>query len=246
MFKFTFDMNVWKEHIHDIGEVTFRRNNRAKNLRLLVTANREVKVSLPSFVSAKEGVRFVNAKKPWILKSLKKVNQLKINQTIFDHDNSYKTKYHVLQLKTHSKATIKTVISARTITIHYPEYAECKDERVQSAIKKAFIEAWRLEAKWYLPKRTRELAAKYGFRYNNISIKNNKTRWGSCSGKNNINLNLHLMRLPHHLIDYVILHELAHTLHKNHGKSFWARLDIILGNARKTDKELNNYRIEQW
>jgi predicted metal-dependent hydrolase len=245
--KFTFLMNVWKQHIDGIGEVTFRRSSKSRYLRLSVTSAREVRVSLPVYASEGEGIRFVNAKKQWILKGLEKADKIiKSNNTVFEQNNIYKTKYHELRLSTHPKATIKTTISNGKMNVSYPEYADCADERIQQAIKKAFIEAWRIEAGWYLPKRTKELAEKHGFTFNRIAVRNNKTRWGSCSGKNNINLNLHLMRLPHHLIDYVILHELAHTIHKNHGKSFWAALDKLLGNAKKTDKELNNYRIEHW
>ena len=61
---------------------------------------------------------------------------------------------------------------------------------------------------------------------------------------NNINLNIHLMRLPNHLIDYVILHELVHTKIKNHSRDFWNMLDLVTGNAKKLDKELKNYRTK--
>jgi len=102
----------------------------------------------------------------------------------------------------------------------------------------------RCEAKINLPKRLKELADKHGFRYENVSIKNASTRWGSCSSVNNINLNLHLMRVPEHLIDYVLLHELAHTVVKNHGEKFWLLLEQVYPNARKADKEMNNYRTQ--
>jgi predicted metal-dependent hydrolase len=87
------------------------------------------------------------------------------------------------------------------------------------------------------------LAVKYGFQYNRVFIKNQKTRWGSCSGKNNINLNLNLVRLPDELIDYTILHELVHTRIKNHGQRFWDQLDRLLGDARKLDRALNEYNL---
>jgi predicted metal-dependent hydrolase len=60
---------------------------------------------------------------------------------------------------------------------------------------------------------------------------------------NNINLSLHLMRLPEALCDYVILHELAHTVEKNHGPRFWALLDKISGDARGLDNQLKNFKI---
>jgi len=87
------------------------------------------------------------------------------------------------------------------------------------------------------------LAAKHGFQYNRVFIRNQKTRWGSCSGKNNINLNVNLVRLPEELIDYTILHELVHTRIKNHGQRFWAQLERLLGDARKLDRALNEYNV---
>ena len=89
---------------------------------------------------------------------------------------------------------------------------------MQAAIRKGIERALRLEAKQYLPDKVREFAEMYGFKFNKLTLKNIKSRWGSCSRKNNINLSIHLMRLPDHLIDYVILHELVHTVHHNHSE----------------------------
>ena len=85
----------------------------------------------------------------------------------------------------------------------------------------------KIEAKQYLPDKVKSLADKFGFKYNELALKNIKSRWGSCSRKNNINLSIHLMRLPDHLIDYVILHELVHTVHHNHSARFWNLLDEV-------------------
>lgn len=87
------------------------------------------------------------------------------------------------------------------------------------------------------------LAKQHGFNYNRVFIRNQKTRWGSCSTQNNINLNINIVRLPQELIDYTILHELVHTRVKNHGKRFWHQMDILLGDAKKIDKKLRAYEF---
>ena len=87
------------------------------------------------------------------------------------------------------------------------------------------------------------LAKKYGFTYNRVFIRNQKTRWGSCSTKNNINLNVNLVRLPDELIDYTILHELVHIRVKNHSRRFWDQMDMLLGDAKKIDKKLSAYEV---
>ena len=94
-----------------------------------------------------------------------------------------------------------------------------------------------------LERRIKELAKKHQFTFNKLSIKNQKTRWGSCSIKNNINLNARLLHLPTELIDYVILHELVHTKVKNHSKEFWSTLDTLVGDSKFYDKQLRNYKI---
>ena len=88
-----------------------------------------------------------------------------------------------------------------------------------------------------------ELAEYHGFNFNKITIRNQKTRWGSCSAKNNISLNIQLVRLPEKLVDYVILHELVHTLVKNHSNKFWKTLDLYIENSKKIDKDLKKYYL---
>ncbi len=91
--------------------------------------------------------------------------------------------------------------------------------------KKTTLENWyKNHAKEYFGRRIAELAAEFGYSYNKVSSRDAKTRWGSCSLKKNISLNWRLMKAPPNIIDYVILHELAHTVIFNHSKAFWSRL----------------------
>ena len=90
------------------------------------------------------------------------------------------------------------------------------------------IEALRRQAKAELPPRLAELAARYGFSYNRVAIKHNASNWGSCSAKSNINLNLNIVRLPKVLQDYVLLHELCHLKHQDHGHAFHLLLEHVL------------------
>lgn len=99
----------------------------------------------------------------------------------------------------------------------------------------------RAVARRVIVERLAELARQYGFSYNRIFVRNQKTRWGSCSARNNINLNVNLIRLPAHLRDYVILHELVHTRVKHHGPRFWEELERYVTCCRQVDKQLNQY-----
>jgi predicted metal-dependent hydrolase len=94
-----------------------------------------------------------------------------------------------------------------------------------------------------LVSRLNDLAAYHGFEYNRVFFRNQRTRWGSCSARNNINLNLKLALLPDELIDYVILHELLHTRIKNHSHKFWAEMDRMVGDAKKYARQLKEYGL---
>jgi len=99
----------------------------------------------------------------------------------------------------------------------------------------------RRDARKILVRRLAELAGKYGFKYNRIFIRNQKTRWGSCSAKNNISLNVKLVRLPEALRDYILIHELIHTRIKNHSRKFYAELYRIVGDWKLLDSRLKKY-----
>ncbi len=101
-------------------------------------------------------------------------------------------------------------------------------------------------AKIILRTQLKFLAVKHNFSYNRVFIRNQKTRWGSCSSKNNINLNINLVRLPQELQDYVILHELVHTRIKNHSKKFWSELDKYAGQSKKIARELRKHNLNSF
>ncbi len=122
-------------------------------------------------------------------------------------------------------------------------YQENNDPPLAPAKRKAAEESLRQRALEYLPGRTAMLAALHGFTYRRVSIRRSRTRWGSCSSVNNINLSIYLMELPVHLIDYVILHELVHTVHKNHSSLFWQLLDHHTKDAKGLAREIKNHRI---
>ena len=106
------------------------------------------------------------------------------------------------------------------------------------------IKMIRCGAKDFLPKRVDFWAKKYNLDFSEINIKNMTSRWGSCSSLGAITLNLHLMRLPLELIDYVILHELAHLKHHNHSERFWTFLDKICPESDVFNKKLKFYKVD--
>ena len=227
--------------IEKVGQVSFTINERSRRIRLSVKSDGEIVVSIPPSVLYRDAIKFVESKTDWILKQQAKV---KSGLTLFAPESCFKTRFHQLAITKGNTDKVYNRVGNGVIQIFIPEKVNHEQPKVQEFIKKTLIDVMRWEAKIYLPKRMKELAEIHGFKYENISIKNTRTRWGSCSSSNNINLNLHLMRVPEHLIDYVLLHELAHTVEKNHGAKFWLLLEHVYPNARKADKEMNNYRTQ--
>lgn len=100
------------------------------------------------------------------------------------------------------------------------------------------IRALAKEAADYIPGRVSFYARKIGVRYGRITIRNQRSRWGSCSSRGNLNFNCLLMLTPPEVIDYVVVHELCHRLEMNHSQAFWAEVERVLPDYRKYEKWL--------
>ena len=234
-----------EETLHIDGlNITLFKSNRAKSLNITIKPFTGVRVSVPKSVSFKKAKSIVEQRIDWIKKHLPRMKKAEDLFTVFDWDTEFKTREHVLTLVQSEKDVLRATVRNCQIKIDIPKGMDISENIVQEEIRKGIERAWRREAKAWLPGRLEELAKKHGFKYKQLAIKNAKTRWGSCSSDNNINLSLHLMRLPDHLIDYVILHELVHTKIKNHSPHFWQLLEQVTGNARKFDREVKEYRIQ--
>jgi predicted metal-dependent hydrolase len=116
-------------------------------------------------------------------------------------------------------------------------------EDAHQTLSKRLAAIDKAEAKKKMVVRVDQLAKRHGFAYNNIFVRSLKSRWGSCSHKNNISLNMTLVVLPEELLDYVILHELVHTRIGNHSSAFWNEVDRLVGNAKALDLRLKRYNI---
>jgi predicted metal-dependent hydrolase len=225
-------------HIKPIGNVTFLQHSRSRNIRLSVKPNKKILVTYPVYVTFKEAVRFTEQHTEWITRQQQKIQ----SQTIrFSEDTIIQTRFHRIAFRRHP-GSFSLKQRKEQIEILIPEQMQLDDPELGKHILKILTEIYRWEAKKFLPSRLLELAAKHGFTFSKITIRNNKTNWGSCSGQNNISLNLHLMKLPDHLVDYILLHELVHTKIKNHGPKFREMLDSVTGKqAGKLRDEMKKY-----
>ena len=180
--------------IKSVGNVILRKSKRAKHINISIKPNRGVIVSIPKNASFKVGEKAVTEKLDWIKKNLIKVKAFEDNKLIFDESLNFTTKYHKLYLRQTKTQKISAEVTESKIFVKYPNFLDVTSEEVQNAIQGFIIYTLRLEAKKYLPDRVARLAEQYGFTFNKVFVKKQKSRWGSCSNKNNINLNIHLMR----------------------------------------------------
>ena len=105
-------------------------------------------------------------------------------------------------------------------------------------------EAFYIEyAKLYILRKVQMLNEFYGFQINNVHVKRQRSQWGSCSHKRNLNFNYKLIFLPAHLAEYVIIHELCHLGEMSHKKAFWDLVSKKVKNPKEIDKELRNYYL---
>jgi len=229
-------------NVEGIGKVRFVKSKRAKNIGISLKPFDGVKVTVPFLVSYRSAERVLLSKKSWILKHLPKIQSQEKTFTIFDENTVFETKLHQVIIKKGEQNNYTVTQNKDTIVAIFPIGEDPKISGFQKIIRKAIENSWRKEAKQELPERTMEFAKQFNFNCNEVSIRNTKTKWGSCSHDNRINFSLHLMRLPVYLQDYVILHELCHTIEKNHQKPFWDLMaKVTEGKAKEWDKELKNY-----
>lgn len=135
-------------------------------------------------------------------------------------------KSHVLRtVKTSMVREPSVKVERQTLVVYLPAESALTDKPVQRLVRDEVIKILRREAKAYLPRRLKFLANEHGFSYERVRFSHSSGRWGSCSSNGTISLNIALMKLPHELIDYVLIHELSHTREMNHSAAFWSEVE---------------------
>ena len=226
------------EH-NTLGILTLRKLRRSRNLNISVRP-KGVLITMPFSVSFEKALLFLDSREDWVLQALQKIRtKEERTQTKFTPETEFGTYSRRVQLIADDRLNVRVKVRPEVVEIYYPVTRNINDPVLQEVIRKAVEHAWKVEAHEVLPARVKDLSAQHGLSYKRLSIRSSRTCWGSCSADNSLNLSLHLMHLPDHLIDYIILHELCHTRHKNHGPAFWACLDQMTGGkARLYDRQM--------
>lgn len=223
-------------NIEGIGDVIFVKNNRSKKYYLRVNKLGEVRVTIPMFGTYKFAVDYVQSKKDWIIDGKSKISAAKGKKVYSIGRIDYNEKFSI-SISTHDKMTVKSQeeISRQReiINILVPSTVDIQNAELQSIVSEHISKIMLNAAKNVLPSMIEEISQATRLSYSGLRISSAQRRWGSCSSTNSISLSKNLIKLPTPLINFVIIHELCHTKHKNHGKYFHALVDSYCGGKEK-------------
>ena len=202
---------------------THKTNKRSKSIRLKIEQGGKVVVVSPRFVPKFIINQFVKKHQDWIVNSLKKTS----NGTKFDsatHTFIFGKKYKREIAYSATKKTGIYVTGDKLIfnPLTPPETTTAKNkQKWDKKFQKKVNDFLKNTASHYIIKRTHKLAKRMNLKFNKITLRKQKTRWGSCSSQRNLNFNWKLAHFDTAIIDYVIIHELSHLVHMNHSRDFW-------------------------
>lgn len=202
----------------EFGTIAIIRSSRARSMKASISPNGELRISLPNYVPLFMAKRMVASARDDIRKLFASRPSLKIE------DGMTIGKSHSLHIRSGSRYSLRR--SGQQLLLTLPQATDITDSNVVADMRAAIIASLRREAKAHLPKRLEYLAKSHGFTYASVRFTHASSRWGSCNQHTAIALNIALMNLPFELIDYVLVHELAHTVELNHSKQFW---NIVAG-----------------
>jgi predicted metal-dependent hydrolase len=218
------------EHHPRYGDIYITVNPRARRIIMRAT-NGKIEVTLPP-----------QAGKSDLFRALEKHGEKLLQQCCLKREDKITPDYKVetpgftFTLLAGDRKEFYIRYSGTHATLLYPADTQFDTPAMQEWLGRVRITALRNIAQRELPSRLKELADKHGFRYTRVTLRDSHSRWGSCSNRASISLSIYLQLLPQHLIDYVLLHELCHTIELNHSDRFWALMDKV------TDKKAKRLR----
>lgn len=217
----------------EFGTITVRRAARSSSMRATVAPNGTLRVSVPSYAPLFMVKRMIMSSR------LELRRLLDSRPTLVLTDGMRIGKSHTLLIKQGSTLSVKR--TGLHVIVTLPPDASSHDAEIIDMVRTQIRAILRKEAKAHLPKRIAFLAEQHGFTYSSLRFTHASSRWGSCNNKQAISLNIALMNIPFDLMDYVLIHELAHTKHLNHSKVFWSEVERVDPDYKAHRTQLKRY-----
>jgi len=219
----------------DLPEIQIKRHMRATSLKLRVEPN-QIRLTVPVFCTQKQIQNFLDQSTDWLIETWQKQQNQVNNQEktlpdslkLFNLNNEIKIVYQ--------KQKSSFIWDEKSLTLSV-------SDRDPEQYLRIFIIAY---AKTYLPICLTEISRKIGLSFEKCTIRQPKTRWGSCSVRKDIMLNSALVLCEKKLVEYVCIHELAHTKYFDHSIQFWTEVEKHDSNFKKNRKELKAIQMPFW
>jgi predicted metal-dependent hydrolase len=187
-------------------------------------------------VSQKQIEQLLLKKSSWITKARSKFASKKGKSISFTKDSElyFLGESHHLKLIYYDKKRTKLIFDGDLFTLYYSKYDE-------GIFQKHIDNFYKEEAKLYIPSLVTKWGQTMHLQHHDIRFRKTKRQWGSCSSKNDLCFNTMMMKLPLDVIQYIVVHELAHIKHKHHQKAFWQFVEQYLPSYKLQVKELKNF-----
>jgi predicted metal-dependent hydrolase len=194
-------------------------------MRLQISRGSNLELVLPRGYELSDAEKFIKQKTDWITRHLRPVDEKNEKYLLLGKEIKI---IQVYEMFTHKH---KLLFERNELKVVSPAGSRIDLKKIYNIWLKNF-------AKRFLPERTYQLAQKHGYKINKVTVRNQKTRWGSCSARGNLSFNFNLVQYRKDIIDYVILHELCHLKEMNHSPKFWKLVEKICPDYKALRKEL--------
>ncbi|MDI9478919.1 MAG: SprT family zinc-dependent metalloprotease [Bacillota bacterium] len=237
-------------HVIIVGsaEINYRiKRSKRKTIALFVDPEEGVIVRAPERLTDRQIRKIVKEKSNWIIKKqeeLKKIKNVNVKEFINGEKLPFLGQLYELEV-IETVDTRGVLIALKDGKFQIKVFSNMKSYDRREEIKRKLIEWYKKEARTKYSERVEFYRKKLGVSYNKISIRDQKTRWGSCSNKGNLNFNWRLIMAPPSILDYIVVHELAHFIHANHGRDFWKLVENIIPDYREKREwlKINGYKL---
>ena len=213
-----------------------------KTIGIRISSLEGVVVTAPINCPISEIEKLLKEKESWIIRSLKEVEVDLSSERSMGEGGSllYLGSYYPLRLRYSSLKPSSVTLKEGEAELRLNALLQFHEEQRRGVIVKELKAWYRERAYEYLKERLDYYSKLVGVKYNSLTIKDVKSRWGSCSSKGNINLDIKLMLLPPELIDYIVLHEVCHLKEMNHSKSYWTLVEYYMDDYLVREKNIKS------
>ncbi len=213
-----------------------RKSHRSRHLKLQVSIESGLEVVIPqrSRISHSQVESFILEKQRWVLRNLQKLEEISREARSMD-SILFLGKEVPLSVIESERKTARAAARGGLLEVRVPHGK-------RHSAKKAIASFYKKQARSLIPALARAKAGEMKASYSRISVRGQKTRWGSCSSRSALSFNWRLLAAPQRVLEYIVVHELAHLKHRNHSKKFWSLVREHCPDYKEWEKWLRKNR----